>query len=306
MESKCAAFWHHTNIRSDNRIFPCCRYKDPIATFDGNVEQILHHEAYNKLRQRSLNNEPINGCSKCYEEERIGKHSLRQKFNQEYDTSSVSLQYLEVGFDNICNLTCDGCWSEFSSEWAKKEGLDKTIQIKTTDAIVNIPDTIDKILFLGGEPLMTTRHLKLLQLVKDPSQVEVTYNTNGTFLFSNHAIEVLSKFKTVNVIVSIDGYGELNERVRSGSKWQDILKFIEQIKQLKYNIEIHTVIHMNNWHGLKHLETFVSEVTDNWTVNFLSYPKHLDIINEPRRDELIATLESIKLTSLVPIINRLK
>ncbi len=305
MESKCSAFWRHTNVRSDNNIFPCCRYKEPIATFDGDVEKILHLQSYKELRQQSLNNEPIAGCSKCYEEERIGKKSLREKFNEEYTTDAVALEYLEIGFDNICNLTCDGCWSDFSSAWAKKQGLDKTIQIRTTDPITKIPNTINKLLFLGGEPLMTTRHIKLLDLVEYKSQVEVTYNTNGTFLFSDDAVSLLQQFKQVNVILSIDGYGDLNERVRSGSSWKDILAFIKQVRSLGYTLEIHTVIHINNWHGLKQLESFVNVITDNWSINFLTYPKHLDIVNEPRRDDVIKMLKSIELVDLSHIINRL-
>lgn len=305
MDSKCAAFWKHTNIRSDNRIFPCCRFKEPVDKFNGNVEEILFYESYQTLRTKSQNGEYISGCSKCYHEESIGKVSMRQQFNAEYDTDSVSLKYLEIGFDNICNLTCDGCWSEFSNEWAKKEGLDKTIQIKSTEAITTVPDTIEKIVFLGGEPLMTNRHVKFLQLVKNKDCVDVNYNTNGTFLFNDTAIELLKGFRNVHIILSIDGYKELNEQVRSGSKWSEILDFIRQVKQLNYNLEIHTVVHMNSWRGLKQLEEFVNTVTDNWTVNFLTYPTHLDVVNETDQEQLLSMLKSIESVDLSHIINRL-
>jgi sulfatase maturation enzyme AslB (radical SAM superfamily) len=305
MDSKCAAFWKHTNIRSDNRIFPCCRFKEPVDKFNGNVEEILFYESYQTLRTKSQNGEYISGCNKCYHEESIGKVSLRQQFNKEYDTDFVSLKYLEIGFDNICNLTCDGCWSEFSNEWAKKEGLDKTIQIKSTETITTVPDTIEKIVFLGGEPLMTNRHVKFLQLVKHKESVDVNYNTNGTFLFSDVAIELLKGFRNVNIILSIDGYKDLNEQVRSGSKWDQILTFIEQIKQLQYNLKVHTVVHMNSWRGLNQLEEFVNTITDNWNVNFLTYPSHLDIINETDQDQLLDMLHSVKSIDLSHIINRL-
>ena len=54
-----------------------------------------------------------------YEEDN-GKKSLREKFNETYDMETIGLEYLEVGLDNICNLTCDGCWAEFSSSWSEK------------------------------------------------------------------------------------------------------------------------------------------------------------------------------------------
>ena len=290
MQSKCAAFWHHTNIRNDNRIFPCCRFKTPIAEFTGDVVSILDSDEYKKLREQSITG-PIAGCEKCYHEESLGKKSLRQQFNETYDTDTVNLEYLEVGLDNICNLTCDGCWDEFSSSWAKKNNPN-VVHIRSSHEITNLPDTVNKILFLGGEPLMTTRHVKLLKLVKDPSGVEVIYNTNGTFLLDKEVISLLNQFKSVKFILSIDGHGELNDRVRSGSHWADIVKFIEQVTDLQFDLSIHTVIHINNWHGLPELETFIRRCHLPWTTNVLTYPKHLDIVNIEDKEEFVNLIKS--------------
>ena len=92
--TKCAAFWKHTNIRGDNKIFPCCRFKSPIATFDGNLEQVLHIKEYEDLRNADVSKLPQ--CSKCMYEEENGKESLRQRFNAEYDTDTVGLEFLEI------------------------------------------------------------------------------------------------------------------------------------------------------------------------------------------------------------------
>jgi sulfatase maturation enzyme AslB (radical SAM superfamily) len=294
MESKCSAFWHHTNIRSDNRIFPCCRFKTPVAIFNGNVSEILFYKEYGKLRESSLAGEHITGCEKCYYEESLGKESLRQKFNKEYKCTDVKLEYLEIGFDNICNLTCDGCWDEFSSAWAKeKYPKEKTMWIKSSTDIINIPDTINKVLFLGGEPLMTNRHYKFLKLIKDPSQVEITYNTNGTFLLDQQTINKLTEFKQVGFILSIDGYGELNDRVRNGSNWSDILKFIEQIKSLNFILEVNTVIHINNWQGMPELSAFINTLGIGWTTNALTYPAELSVKNVSNKNDFIELINSI-------------
>ena len=120
--SNCAAFWHHTNIRNDNNVFPCCRFKTPIQKFNGDVVNILNSAEYKELREHQG---PIAGCAKCDYEEFMGKESLREQFNKQYDMETVKLEFLEVGLDNICNLTCDGCWDEFSSSWAKKSNRDR-------------------------------------------------------------------------------------------------------------------------------------------------------------------------------------
>ena len=167
---KCAAFWKHTNLRNSDKIFPCCRFKQPVGVFDGNVSEILHSDVYNKLRLTDVSTLPA--CAKCMYEEDNGKKSLREKFNETYDMETIGLEYLEVGLDNICNLTCDGCWAEFSSSWSEKQFPDKpkSFHIRSGKDIEVLPDTLNKILFLGGEPLMTTRHYKILQKIKTPEK----------------------------------------------------------------------------------------------------------------------------------------
>jgi len=301
--SKCAAFWKHTNIRNNNKIYPCCRYKTPVATFDGDVEGILHSEVYDKLRQADY----LEGCSKCYYEEAQGKESLRERFNTEYDTDTVELKYLELGLDNICNLTCDGCFGEFSSEWSKIENPDKpsSYHVRSTKDFDNVPSTVDKILFLGGEPLMTKRHLKVLEKVNNKDQVTLVYNTNGTFLLDIQTEEMFKQFKQVEFILSIDGYAELNDNVRCGSKWKDIINFINQVYG-KYKMSINTVLHLNNWHGIKELESFINKLLDvSWTVNVLTYPKHLDIVNYQNKQQIIDLIQTTEIPNKEYVINHL-
>lgn len=297
--SICSAFWRHTNIRGDDRVFPCCRFKEPVGHFDGNIVKILDSKEYQELRRASLAGEKIEGCSKCYHEESLGKESLREQFNQNYSRDSVELEYLEIGFDNICNLTCDGCFDEFSSAWAKKNNpeLPKKLLVTKLRDIKGLPDSIRKILFLGGEPLMTNRHKKLLKMVKDKHLVTVTYNTNGTFLLDNETVDLLDEFKKVDFIVSIDAYGALNNHVREGSRWADILAFIDQVEDLEFDITVHTVIHKNNWFGLQDLFKFIERMRLPWTTNVLTYPAHLDIINLSAEDksEFKEILESLEI-----------
>lgn len=297
----CSAFWRHTNLRGDDRVFPCCRFKEPIGKFDGNVVKILDSQEYQELRRASLAGEKISGCAKCYHEEHLGQESLRQKFNKTFHRNSVELEYLEIGFDNICNLTCDGCFDEFSNSWAKENNPDKPKRILTTrlKEIKTLPQSIKKILFLGGEPLMTNRHKKLLKIVKNKHEVSVTYNTNGTFLLDVETVDLLDEFKKVDFIVSIDAYGVLNNHVRKGSKWGEILEFIDQLEDLEFDITIHSVIHKNNWFGLSDLSKFIERSRLSWTVNILTYPDHLDIINlsEDEKQNFKETLEQISVPS---------
>jgi sulfatase maturation enzyme AslB (radical SAM superfamily) len=308
MSSKCAAFWHHTNLRSDNRIFPCCRYKESVMTFNGDLSSILDSEVYADLRTKVTNGEYLPGCSKCYKEEQYGTKSLREKFNEEYDTDSVSLDFFEVGFDNICNLTCDGCSSEFSHSWAKKDNPTQPIKllIKQTNEITNIPSSLKKVLFLGGEPLMTNRHKTFLKNFNNLENLEVVYNTNGTFLLDQETIDLLNAVKEVKFIVSIDGIGPLQEKVRPGCNWDDILTFIDQLIQLNFKFSIHSVMHINNWFGFDELAKFVEKNNYNWTTNVLTYPESLSIRNFSNKEQLSSYIQGIDIPNKYLILNYLK
>lgn len=272
----CSAFWNHTNLRSGNRIFPCCRFKNPIQTFDGDVSTILHSDQYEKLRNTDVST--LSECSKCMHEEDNGKESLRQQFNKIYDTNNIKLQYFEIGFDNICDLACDGCWSEWSHTWALKDNPDATPKqvIVSTEELCNIPDSVNKILFLGGEPLMTSRHRKFLQTVKNLENLEVIYNTNGMHSLQQEDYNLLNKCKKVKFIVSIDGYAKLNEAVRSNSVWSKVVNNVNEFMK-KFDVVIHTTIHKNNWHGLPELHKWIVDNKFNWSTNVLTYPPRLDV-----------------------------
>lgn len=279
MTNKCAALYSHTNIRSGNRIFPCCRFKKSVKTFDGDVSNILTSPEYNQLR-KDFENHKLPECAKCWHEESLGKESLRQWFNKNYSTEKTELKYLEIGFDNICNLTCDGCWEEWSSSWWAKKNPNKPVKqgIVHIDEITEIPDTIEKIVFLGGEPLMTNRHRLFLEKIKHLESVSVEYFTNGMFSLTDKDRAVLDRCNSVKFTVSIDGYKKLNEKVRSGSIWNTVEKNTNDISQ-NYTTVIHTVVHKNNWHGLIDLHEWINNNSYNWTTNILTFPKNLDIIN---------------------------
>jgi len=288
----CSAFWNHTNIRGGNRVFPCCRYKTPVQTFDGDLGKVLYSDEYESLRSDSLNGIRNSNCEKCYYEESLNKKSTRQWFNENYQGNSVELKYLEVGFDNICNLACDGCWEEWSSSWwVKKNPEGKVVEgILSTSDFVNIPETIEKIVFLGGEPLITNRHRKFLQSFSDLSHLTVEYFTNGMFDLTQEDHKLLRKCKSVKFTVSVDGYRELNEEVRTGSEWNKVEQFITN---LEYEKVVHTTIHRNNWHGLSEIYNWISINKYTWTTNVLTYPKHLDIINldDSEKQKLLCILD---------------
>ena len=203
----------------------------------------------------------------------------KQEFNEKYNYDKVELKFLEIGFDNLCNLTCDGCNSEFSTSWIVKEkeiyGSAKN-KLMEIDEVTNVPESINKILFLGGEPLITDRHLKLLRQIKN-KDIEIIYNTNGTFIPKKEELAEFKLYKQVTFILSVDGVQDLAEKVRGGTKWSKVLEFVEWVKENKFTLEFNTVVHTNNWHGLEDIYNFCNRYDAKWYVNCLTYPFNLSI-----------------------------
>jgi radical SAM protein with 4Fe4S-binding SPASM domain len=279
MSTLCSAFWKHTNIRPGGRIYPCCRFKSSIGTTDGDINAILNSDVYNSLRKKSLAGEKISGCEKCYYEESIGHKSLRQEFNEDYSTDSIGLEYLEIGIDNLCNLVCDGCNSEFSTSWRAKEIREQGsahYNYMTINTITSVPSTVKQILFLGGEPLITKRHLEILKLVDNPKQVVLVYNTNAMYMPDIETESVWRNFKKVKFIVSIDGVRDVANLVRGGSDWSKIAKFVHYVAT-NYELEFNTVLHRNNFFDISNINEYVRQYDADWYINVLTYPQHLDI-----------------------------
>lgn len=295
---KCSAFWKHTNIRPGNRIFPCCRFKEPVATFNGDLDKVLHSKEYETLRMQSSNDEYISGCEKCYLEESIGHKSLRQEFNESYNFDNVGLEYLEIGLDNLCNLVCDGCNSEFSTSWIAKEKLiygepkNKYLDI---DEINVVPQTIKKILFLGGEPLITKKHLDLLKKHPQPDICNIIYNTNGSFIPDQECMQIWKNYKSLHFILSIDGVNEIHEQVRGNSKWSDILSFINFCIQNEFSFEFNTVLHYNNLFDIENLISFVEKYQVDWYINVLTHPEELCIDKHDRGnlEKFLSTIHNL-------------
>ena len=110
------------------------------------------------------------------------------------------------------------------------------------------------------------------------------------FYLTQEDHKLLRKCKSVKFTVSVDGYRELNEEVRTGSEWNKVEQFITN---LEYEKVVHTTIHRNNWHGLSEIYNWISINKYTWTTNVLTYPKHLDIINldDSEKQKLLCILD---------------
>ena len=295
-EYKCAALYTQANIRSNNVVYPCCRFKKPIGVTDGNLKNILNSKMYVEARKKFEKDKGLIECSRCLHEEKIGIRSYRQYFNEKYSTKETKLIHLVVNLNNICNLICESCNSEFSSSWGYKEKLLKHEIYKFAD-IKSIPDSVEVIEFQGGEPLMTNQHRTLLEMHPSPSICNLLYFTNSTFSLSDKDHKIFKKFKNIEFHLSIDGYAEINNKVRIGSNWNMVEKNAIEIGK-SYNCVVETVFHKNTALHLKSLENWIKQNNFKWRIHPVTRPRHLDVThtlcsNENDKKKLLSVIDSL-------------
>jgi sulfatase maturation enzyme AslB (radical SAM superfamily) len=133
-------------------------------------------------------------------------------------------------------LTCGPSWSTAwykNAWWLQKEGKPNLMQLEDNikgdfwDQIKPQLHNVSRIYFTGGEPMMMPDHWKiLLYLIEKGLQdkVELHYNTNLSQLkFGKYdVLDLWSKFKHVDLGISIDGVEKDAELIRWGTKWDEV------------------------------------------------------------------------------------
>ena len=238
---------------------PCCLYqsKEPKHEFD---EYWLGSEL-KQIRQQMLQGQKPQGCWKCYNDETLGKKSMRQSVNESrldlhsdlIGKKSGELKPLQVKLlaGASCNLACRMCVSHVSSKVHKVwEVLGLPLQDpykydEVSDQIIRQnADTVRYIDLMGGEPFYNKKVHNLIQwLVDNNHSSHITiYVTTNAMLLNDQLIDNLKKFENVVIIVSLDAVGEKHEYIRPGADWNIIVANIEKLQSNQLNVVIQPVI----------------------------------------------------------------
>jgi organic radical activating enzyme len=283
-------------------------------------EQAVSKNGYfEDIRKKMLAGKKLHGCQKCWREEEHKGYSYRTlmfdrlKIDQIDTESEFDLKYLEIFFSNLCNLSCRMCDIMQSSQWANlynnafipegitdnqvvpEEYLDENGRAKTTPVSFDLKllDKLDlsnliEVKILGGEPMITPDHLVFLErLMKDskqPNKIKLVYHTNATKRPPQQVIDYWKQMEKIEIVCSIDGYGEVNEYQRIGSNFEVIEQNIDWYKSLDANIElrIHSTISMLNiWKIDELVKWSKTATTENISFDFVQRPSYLDVTIMP-------------------------
>jgi sulfatase maturation enzyme AslB (radical SAM superfamily) len=190
-----------------------------------------------------------------------------------------------ISLGNECNLACKMCAPTASSKLAVqmiKEGTysGPALQNWTQDEhawnhIVDYISSTENLKFIhliGGEPLLNPRFEQLIdQLLADKkTDIYLGFTTNGT-VFNHNIMHKLEQFRHVDVGVSIECMGKLNDLVRSGSTTQVVLDNIDQyltyrrtghvyvtVRPVPSALTVHTLDELYKWCVTRELDVMTN------------------------------------------------
>ncbi len=164
------------------------------------------------------------------------------------------LRYMDLRFGNLCNLKCRMCGPTDSSQWYDDNVLiwgdtykdsGQTIKLIKGKNGKHKPDvdiyswyendnfwlelekeipTIERLYIVGGEPLLINQHYEFLQKCVDAGRAKhivIEYNTNITNI-PERAWNIWKNFQRIQIGMSVDAVGKINDYIRNPSKWYKI------------------------------------------------------------------------------------
>ena len=274
---QCNALKNHLCISVDGNFLPCCRYSKTDQNFHVNnytFDEYRNTDFYKRIIS-NMESSWDEGCLKCKQEEDMADNpSMRERMNQEFNSEHI--EFVEFSVSNQCNITCRMCGPKFSSKWAELQ----KVEIPKQD-FNKVIDSIDfthvkRIKYLGGEPFITLEFKELIDKITNKENITLQVNTNATF-FPSKYISELEKFKSMNVALSIDGIGKVDEYIRQGTDWNKKLSVIKQWLDTGFTLYIHTVVQAYNIHDMKNIKAFADKNNLYWSPAVIAWPQEFQL-----------------------------
>jgi sulfatase maturation enzyme AslB (radical SAM superfamily) len=249
--------------------------------------------------------------------QRLGEEEIhrRVKETEKYDGHlSTPPDFLDLRLGNLCNLKCRMC-NVFNSSQIEKEHIEFKTNNRYADmwtkqwpSDINGPPydmtwveapsfwnvlngyvpKLKKVYFTGGEPtLLQSTYDFMQEMVNQGVQdkVDLMFNTNCTNA-QPRFLEMLSKFKHVQIQASIDGTGLVNDYIRAPSHWETIKKNFIALGELpNVKLNMSPAIQMFNIMNIDEIIKFGEEVSKKQKrvidIDFLYViqPTYLDVSN---------------------------
>lgn len=269
-KSFCAAKWYNVSIWLGNGRTASCHHPlahpVPKKELEKNASALHNTQFKKEQRKKMLAGERPAECGYCWkvedaaQDEAINSDRIYQtaRYTEEEIKAlkdipwdkNVNPKTVEICFDNLCNLACSYCNSEFSSTWSKdivKNGEYKNmvtdggktyrqdgsiampfgnknegnIYVKRFfDWFPEIKDGITELRVSGGEPSRSPSFWKLIDM-SDNEKFALAVNSNLIMEDSrlDRLVEAGKKFEKLDIYTSAECMYKNQEFVRDGFEW---------------------------------------------------------------------------------------
>jgi len=252
-----------------------------------------------------------------------------EKMADDY-TMPFEIPIIESKMSNFCNLKCRMCHpldsTSWGQDWESIEHLMKEANGSTFEKVREFGLTrkpyisgwennenfwseferlapgLDRIEFAGGEPLIDPIHYRILNILKQYGEnIELKYSTNLTKLNykKDDVLELWSHFKTVEVMISIDGVDDVYNYIRQLGDYEDvkqnILKVVDHPKVRKIagacTFQVYNIFSMPEI-----FDGFTEDLNIDIHTHRVNYPTFLDmrVIPQDLRNLLVKKLNDYR------------
>jgi organic radical activating enzyme len=298
----CLAKWKQVSLHLPTGLNNSC-YHPPLHPIDSAAIAVnpaaLHNTEHKKAQRRiMLQQQRPTECSYCWNMEDLGKLSDRHYRsgepwaavdferikNSTGDEENVIPSYVEVNFNNACNLKCSYCSPQFSSSWQQEvdrhgafptlvphnaaehfSGSRRPIPARDHNPYVEAfwawwPDLYPELKHFrmtGGEPLMDRNTYRVFDYVlanpKSDLHLAVTSNFSVEPELSTKYFDYVQRLCSTNIehfmqYVSLDsGIGPQAEYIRHGLDFERLKGNVETyLTDIPYRNSLTFIITMNN------------------------------------------------------------
>lgn len=291
----------------------------PVHASNLDQSPMLEWDGLREIRNKFSNGKWPTACLRCKLAEDKGFKSPRTQLGYESDEPKLEIIHLRLG--NKCNLRCVMCGPNASNQWyddyvsvtgnTSFKTADNEYQLqkagsryklesdafnfsesdKLATVIAENSINLREIHFHGGEPLLSRSHNKLIDLLtsKDlAAQIDLHYHTNAT-VYSVELFSKLSRFRSVTLMLSLDGFGKINDAIRWPSSWSEIERVIDAMRTHQFNLSVNHTLHMLN---AEHLSSFLEHMAA------MGLPVAVNPVMEPGYMSLGGLLDSSQIDRL--------
>ena len=286
-KSICIYPWSGVAIRADDKVAPCCRF---WASYEFKKEintsiDFRNSKSWKNLQEKMLAGEKDMACRMCYDEEAIGNESMRTMSikNRQLPTTTdiLPIEFLDIAFNNLCNLACVSCSRICSTTWGtedyKSGRLSKSTKVlmEHSESIVDNLDLsqLKYLKIFGGEPLMDQdKFIKLMKKL-NLSQLRVGISTNGTYLPNPELKNLMDQCTKIDLFVSLDGLDSVNDWYRWPSKFSKVRENMDQYTEWwgdthSVNLIVYSVINIYNIWSLDKFIKFINNYYPKWKIDW--------------------------------------